>query len=482
MLSCMQAFSDQFRSRHPVLAHVVSVLAVELPHAILLLDVATDVALSMTLFKRGLTLLAVLSTAFMALQYPVIGWAKSGSWKEMWWRPFQVIYFDLKTSLYGLCNALRVAVTAPCSASVYTSLDDGLRIAVLGDEKHATFSLVSQPLYVNPVEQQSEIREMDRRNKAMAWTFFRGAIELIMESFPQLLLQVWMFFNVRGVVSQRQLGVAFAASAFSIAWNGTKVYVFKRRGGFGWAKLVRFLWCQDTRLPLVGAHNGVVSELTIDKMEDGDRRYLPNLCSLLSRTPALRVLNVMSSDIGDAGAAMLAGALAGHPGIEVLDVQGNQIGDGGAGQLARLLRDCRSLSALDVSWNRITAGGFLRIADALSAERGAPLAVLNAAGNALGAEGAGMLAWALRHNGRLREVNLRRNDVGDEGAAKLADAIAASPSLRAVDLRQNGIGDAGAASLGQAIERSEGFLAADLRGNEVSEAVRKELTRKIKLY
>lgn len=392
-----------------------------------------------------------------------------------------MIWFDLRTTIFGIYHSIQVVLGALCAKSAYIQLDDQLRISVLGDEKHATFSLISSPLYVNPVQQQSDMQEMENQNRAMSWMFFRGAIELTMESIPQLGLQLWIFFHKGTLVSERQLELAFLSSSFSIVWNGFKVYRFKRYGQFNWARLARFLWRQDTRWPLIGLYNNRVVELTIDKMGEREIKYFSNFCSLVSRATSLRILNILSSDIGDSGIESLTCSLKSNRNLEILDLQQNSIGDTGAHKLADCLRGYSSLTALDLSWNVIAPAGFLRIADILAGEE-TSLSVFNIAGNSLGTEGSGMMAWALRHNSTLLEVNFRRNDIGDSGAGKFGEAIAANGTLKRLDLRQNAIGDSGATKLEEHVRQSTVISSVDLRGNRVTPAVQKVLCNKIKLF
>ena len=90
MSSCLSSWLERFRSRNPQLCGVVNELLAEAPHIVLLLDLATDVTLAVTLFRTRHFSWGAISVFLMFAQYPIIGWAKSQSTLEMLWRPWQV--------------------------------------------------------------------------------------------------------------------------------------------------------------------------------------------------------------------------------------------------------------------------------------------------------------------------------------------------------------------------------------------------------
>ena len=105
-------------------------------------------------------------------------------------------------------------------------------------------------------------------------------------------------------------------------------------------------------------------------------------------------------DLGDEGAAALAGALRHATQLQSLNLFGNDIGPEGAAALADALRHATQLQSLDLS------------------------------SNSIGSEGAAALAGALRHATQLQSLDLRRNRIGSEGAAALARSLAEAPPPR----------------------------------------------------
>ena len=94
-----------------------------------------------------------------------------------------------------------------------------------------------------------------------------------------------------------------------------------------------------------------------------------------------------------------------------------------------------------------SAEAVVALADAL--QHNPVLAILRLGGNALGADGAGLLAAALDGAGcALRELSVPMNALGAEGAERLAEALATSPTLRVVDLSANALGDRGVRAIG----------------------------------
>jgi len=162
--------------------------------------------------------------------------------------------------------------------------------------------------------------------------------------------------------------------------------------------------------------------------------------------PGLRELAVwgfQSSDLGDAGAAMLAEAA----GLRTLDLFGNRIGPAGATALAASphLAGLTALylgrSQCGYTTNRIGPAGAVALSRAAFCPN---LEVLSL--DLCGIEPHGLGALAAAPLDRLRELHVRGNDLRDVGVWALADA-AWTGSLRMLQLGHNDIGDAGLAAL-----------------------------------
>ena len=66
-----------------------------------------------------------------------------------------------------------------------------------------------------------------------------------------------------------------------------------------------------------------------------------------------------------------------------------------------------------------------------------------------------ILACALKHNTKLRQLDLSNHHIGDRGAAILAEVLEKNRTIRALNLRNNQIGDRGIKALRTALERKD---------------------------
>lgn len=130
-----------------------------------------------------------------------------------------------------------------------------------------------------------------------------------------------------------------------------------------------------------------------------------------------------------------------------------------------------TLTTLWLGQNEITHAGAARLAGALAGGHCA-LESLDLGNNEVGDDGARCLAQALVHNTGLSELRLHHNRVSDQGAAKLAQALRVNQQLRVLWLSGNGIRHAGALCLGQALrsrfaqtqQTDEGLVSFTLHG------------------
>jgi len=226
---------------------------------------------------------------------------------------------------------------------------------------------------------------------------------------------------------------------------------------------------------------------------------------------SVRKLDLSYNDLGPAGATRIAEVLRTDRGIATLDLGYNDICDAGVTAVAEALRDHNdSCTAVNLYGNRIKGPGVEALVEALGAERCAVreldiscngmgvgaagaahiaaalargagrnrLEVLYVYGNRLGAEGAALLAGALRANSALRELDVSDNGVGAAGATELASALRANASLQKLNLGFNAIGPEGAAALEEAV-REANFELREVgglgNGNGVGEAGREAI-------
>jgi len=163
------------------------------------------------------------------------------------------------------------------------------------------------------------------------------------------------------------------------------------------------------------------------RLSDDD---MPALCAVLRGMPQLKILNLRSNLIGDAGAVALAEALHSLPQLTSLWLSDNDIGDAGAVALAEALPSLPQLTALSLHGNSIGEAGARAVAEALHSLP--QLQILSLHGNRIGEAGARMVAEALRGVPLLEYLSLQVGDsgVGDAGGAALAVRTAAPAGCR----------------------------------------------------
>ncbi len=170
--------------------------------------------------------------------------------------------------------------------------------------------------------------------------------------------------------------------------------------------------------------------------------------------PTLDTLYLGCNHIEPKGVSALAEAIVQHP-VRALWLKRNPVGSEGARALADMLRRQPALEVLDLTNTQLGDEGVGILADALieqaSAEQGASgpkgLQVLLLGGNGVGPAGAERLAEVLAVHPHLRELGLAVSRLGDAGARALAGGIADNRGLQALDLASNGIGPDGLAAL-----------------------------------
>eukprot|EP00900_Chrysochromulina_parva_P010136 jgi/Chrpa1/19123/Chrysochromulina_OHIO_Genome00010434-RA len=218
-------------------------------------------------------------------------------------------------------------------------------------------------------------------------------------------------------------------------------------------------------------------------------------CNATSLDPAqlvqacVRQLNSIALDgnqLGDAGVAILAGALSTPAGSEplpfemTLSLGAANIGRLGAIALADLLRrPSNTVVNLALDWNAIGMEGSVALGNALSRYRVGSGVMQNTALRVLGLErcsvgdaGAIALGTALSDNPLLplREIRLEGNGIGPAGAARLGSALETNTHLRMLNLALNPIGPAGAIELARGLRRNAALERLDLGGCELGDA------------
>ena len=213
----------------------------------------------------------------------------------------------------------------------------------------------------------------------------------------------------------------------------------------------------------------------------GGKDAVVALCGKLMATPEeMRVLVTLKADrrgLGMDGAAGLAYLLAGGAlgRLEVLSLACNALGSDGAALVADALSNTTPLQQLDLASNSIGELGAASVARALARGAAPRLARLSLKNNDIGDDGAAALAAS--SHGALEWLNLGDNQVADEGTAALADALLGRhfPRLRRLSLDHNQLDDGAMASLASALQGATALEEVYLESNPASD----EATRRV---
>ncbi|HEX4454478.1 MAG TPA: hypothetical protein VH143_26635 [Kofleriaceae bacterium] len=165
------------------------------------------------------------------------------------------------------------------------------------------------------------------------------------------------------------------------------------------------------------------------------------------------MLDLFNCELGDAGVAIVAAALADSP-IEHVYLGGNGAGPLAAAALGELFARSRALRSLDVS---------------TSGPRGAAAITRGARS---------LASLALGEVGAARALDAKHNRIGDAGAPAIAQWIAASSRLCALDLRGNGITSHRAFAIAAAVEQSASLVAVGLH-HRVAKSIRRRIRARL---
>lgn len=226
--------------------------------------------------------------------------------------------------------------------------------------------------------------------------------------------------------------------------------------------------------------------------------------ALVPRTARITELNLTETSVEDAGAVLLAEALAVNTTLKTLSLIRAEIGAKGSAALARALETNHCLAHLELSKNildcdatsvmlgrnshletlGVNACGIDAVGAAVLSRGLASNATLQFLGldrNAVGPDGARAIADAIRSHSSLARLNLWRAEIGDIGVAVMANAVASNTSLHMVNLSECNLSDSGAGSLAKAIERNTTLTKLDVSYNAISDAGTAELAASLKV-
>ena len=285
----------------------------------------------------------------------------------------------------------------------------------------------------------------------------RALVEVMLESLPQVCLQVYIRFWGDGfVIDDLSLSISIVASVLSVLKAVGRVHAGSQASKQPFFKYMRAVVTGG------GTADGV----------GGVERAIQDIMA------GVESVEVLFSGIDDEGAKLLADALQQNRTLTSLNLAGNQIGDEGAKALAEALTQNRTLTSLSLGANNIGAEGVKALADALKQNR--TLTNLDLGANNIGAEGAKEMAGALQQNRTLTSLDLGNNEIGDEGAKVLADALKQNRTLTNLNLDYNSIGAEGAKALADALQQNRTLTSLDLDGNEIGDEGAKALADALK--
>lgn len=180
------------------------------------------------------------------------------------------------------------------------------------------------------------------------------------------------------------------------------------------------------------------------------------------------ILDFAGASIGDAGTREVAARLRNNSELTLLSFVGNGLSAEACEALSAVLQGQHALSVLSLAENGIGGRGAKALLEVLGHGMGKPMAV-DVASNAIGEEGALMVAEALKGNAGLAALDLATNEVGEGGARALAGALQVNTALTELDLGSNGVGDVGAIALARALKSNAGLTWLDLSANSLGD-------------
>jgi Ran GTPase-activating protein (RanGAP) involved in mRNA processing and transport len=186
--------------------------------------------------------------------------------------------------------------------------------------------------------------------------------------------------------------------------------------------------------------------LDLRKMNIGCKQATRIALELATNTTWKRII-LAQNRIGYDGVVALTNALATtNKSVTELDLSENFVGRKGVKALARFLSDNDSSESLSLDVIADLKDTSLTSLCGASTTN-TTLTSLSLRSNYISAEGAAILAIALKENATLTSLDLTENRIGDKGAVMLADALLHNSTLEGLDLRENGVGIEGVTAL-----------------------------------
>ena len=195
--------------------------------------------------------------------------------------------------------------------------------------------------------------------------------------------------------------------------------------------------------------NALLEVRTVEDLDLSDNRELGSagaeaLCAVLpctvnDREPGLRVLSLVNTGIGSAGAISLATVLERNSTLTRLDISNCDIRDAGAVAFGGVLAENVTLKVCNLSWNGIRY------------------------------RGAHAISEGLRFNNTLVSLDLSHNErMGDAGVSSFGASLDENSTLETLDLSSTGAGKASALVISEALDSNKAIRVLRLNNNPLT--------------
>jgi hypothetical protein len=221
---------------------------------------------------------------------------------------------------------------------------------------------------INEIVSTDEVVSFMTQYEAM-----RTLSESILESFPQMILQMYIFFycdgneaNCRGITQEAgdALTQSLIISGLSIVWQISQMVFEMRKEGLSLGGYLKSLIEMGAGLPLRAITNNSITHLSVKF------KLLPaqvkSLASALKHNRSLGTLYLDDNEIDAKACEHLAPAFAKMTALELLDLRNNQIDAKACEHLAPALAKMTSLWMLNLGSNQIGAKACEHLAPAFA--------------------------------------------------------------------------------------------------------------------
>ncbi|CAF0804198.1 unnamed protein product [Didymodactylos carnosus] len=164
----------------------------------------------------------------------------------------------------------------------------------------------------------------------------------------------------------------------------------------------------------------------------------------------------------------------------ILNVGSGSISAEGAKVIAEALKTNQTLTHLYMENNNISDAGAKAIAEALKTNQ--TLTHLYMENNNISDAGAKAIAEALKTNQTLTVLGIQNNNISDAGAKVIAEALKTNQTLTHLYMSNNNISDAGAKAIAEALKTNQTLTHLYMSNNNISDAGAKVIAKAVKKY